>query len=92
MSKKLDKIGRLAMRVEGDLWCAYYALPDTMADAIFLGSIRMRFVQDMPARKDVFMVMMQVAVSDLIEEATGTRPTWPEGPQPAPQHERGGNA
>lgn len=85
-----SKIGRLAMRHEGENWNAYYALPDTMEGAIFLGSIAMRFVQD-GARKHVFMKMMQDAVSDLIEEQTGQRPTWPEGVQRAPEHERAGH-
>lgn len=84
------KVGRLALRHEGTMWNAYYALPGTMDGAIFLGSIAMRFVAD-PARKNAFMAMMREAVSDLIEEQTGERPTWPDGPQPAPQHERAGH-
>jgi hypothetical protein len=87
----LKKMGRLAFRVEGNLWCAYYALPGTMADAIFLGSIRLQFVED-AERKLVFMALMKEAVGDLLEEKTGERPQWPEGEQPAPEHERGGNA
>lgn len=88
---KLQQIGRLAMRVEEDLWCAYYALPSSMEGAIFLGSVRMQFVQDAD-RKAAFMELMKQAVSDIIEEATGERPAWPEGPQGAPEHERGGSA
>jgi hypothetical protein len=83
----MNKIGRLAMRVEGTNWVAYYALPNTMEGAIFLGSIAMKFVED-PTRKSTFMYLMQEAVSDIIEEETGTRPVWPEGPKPAPEHER----
>jgi hypothetical protein len=89
--KQLQQMGRLAMRVEGDLWSAYYAMVGTMDGAIFLGSVRMRFVQD-KERKAAFMEMMQEAVSDIIEEMTGTRPDWPDGPQPAPQSERSGSA
>lgn len=84
------KIGRLALRHEGANWNAYYALPGTMDGAIFLGSIAMRFVQDI-GRKNAFMEMMREAVSDLIEEQTGQRPTWPEGVQAAPEHERAGH-
>lgn len=86
------KIGRLAMRHEGEMWNAYYALPDTMLDAVFLGSIAIRFVADSPERKTAFMGMMREAVADIIEEKTGQRPTWPDGPQPAPQHEKAGSA
>ena len=46
MIDAMTQIGRLAMRVEGKLWVAYYALPNTMKGAIFLGSVQMRFVQD----------------------------------------------
>lgn len=82
----MKEIGRVAMRIEGDLWVGYYALTDTMEGALFLGSINMRFVQD-PERKLVFMTLMQEAVADIIEEQTGERPTW-KPPHPAPEHER----
>lgn len=84
-----QKIGRLAMRHEGTMWNAYYALADTMDGAIFLGSIQMRFVAD-KRRKDAFLEFMRAAVSDILEDTMGARPTWPEGPHPAPEHERGG--
>ena len=84
------KIGRLAMRHEGAMWNAYYALTETMDGAIFLGSIAMRFVADVES-KNAFLSMMRDAVSDLIEEQTGQRPTWPDGVQRAPEHERAGH-
>jgi hypothetical protein len=84
-------IGRLAMRHEGDNWNAYYATPDTMEGAVYLGSIAMRFVVGYPQRKEAFMDLMRDGVSDLIEEETGERPIWPNGEQPAPEHERSGN-
>jgi hypothetical protein len=85
------KVGRLAMRHEGTSWNAYYAMTDSMADAIPLGSIAMRFIVNNPERKTAFMDFMRDAVSDLIEETTGRRPTWPDGPQSAPEHERAGH-
>ncbi len=84
------KVGRLAMRHEGSMWNAYYALTDTMDGAIFLGSIAMRFVVD-ESRKQLFLALMRNAVSDLIEEQTGHRPTWRDGVQAAPEHERAGH-
>ena len=81
-------MGRLALRIEGDLWVAYYALPNTMKDALFLGSIQTRFVED-KERRDIFMGLMQQAVSDLIEDEVGVRPDWPNPPRQAPEHERG---
>jgi hypothetical protein len=86
-----NKIGRLAMHHEGADWNAYYALPGTMDGAIFLGSIAMRFIDGKPDRKDAFIGFMREAVSDLVEELTGQRPTWPEGVQAAPEHERAGH-
>jgi hypothetical protein len=91
MTQNPKQIGRLAMRHEGKWWNAYYAMPDTMTDAVLLGSIAMRFVE-MPERKHAFMGLMREAVSDIIEEKTGTRPTWPEPRgQPAPESERSGH-
>lgn len=86
-----QQVGRLAMRHEGANWVAYYALPDSMEDAIFLGSIRMGAVADKPDRKQAFMNMMRDIVSDIIEERYGLRPTW-GGPQRAPEHEQSGEA
>lgn len=86
-----QQIGRLAMRQEGGNWNAYYALPTSMEQPIFLGSIRMDAVVGHPERKAAFMDMMRDVVSDLIEEKTGVRPTW-GGEKPAPEHERAGNA
>lgn len=87
----LEKVGRLAFRVEGDTWRAYYATTETMDGAIVLGSVAMRLVQA-PKRKDQFIAFMRDAVADLIEENTGLRLQWPEQPQPAPEHERSGSA
>lgn len=87
------KIGRLAMRHEGAMWNAYYAMPGTMEGALALGSIAMTFVTGKNrALKQAFMAMMQDAVADLIEEKTGQRPTWPEGATAAPESERAGHA
>lgn len=92
MSKpQQTQVGRLALRHEGDLWNAYYALPGTMEGAIFLGSIRMAAVVASPARKQAFMDLMRDVVTDVIQEKTGLRPTW-GGPETAPEHEIGGSA
>ena len=87
----LKQIGRLAMRHEGDNWNAYYALPDNMAEPIFLGSIRMGAITGNQERKQAFMQMMRDIVSDIIEAETGVRPTW-GGPTTAPEHEKSGAA
>jgi hypothetical protein len=86
------QIGRLALRVEGDNWNAYYVLhTDSMKDAIYLGSISMTAVSFNEKRKDEFMALMREVVGDMIEDITGVRPEW-GGPKPAPEHERSRNA
>ena len=89
--KNIKQIGRLAMRQEGGLWNAYYALPDSMDDPIHLGSIKMGAVVGNPDRKKLFMDMMRDVVSDIIQKETGVRPEWGEEAV-APEHERSGNA
>ncbi len=79
--------GRLAFRVEGPFWVAYYALPDTMEDAVVLGTIRVAHVNN-PQRRAVFMELMKDAVSDMLEDIIGARPEWPFPPEVAPDHER----
>jgi hypothetical protein len=88
---KLVKVGRLAFREEGRMWNAYYALADTMAGALPLGSIALAAVRDHPERKATFMNLMREAVGDIIEEKSGIRPEWRD-PEVAPQHERAGSA
>ena len=85
------EIGRLAFRVEGDFWCAYYALPDSLKGAILLGSLRMK-VAVVPARKKLFMHLMQLAMGDLIRESMGAHVSWPQPPHLAPEHERSRDA
>jgi hypothetical protein len=62
-----------------------------MQDAIWLGSISMRFIENNPSRKRAFLNMMQDAFGDVLEELFGQRPVWNE-PIGAPEHERGGSA
>jgi hypothetical protein len=92
MSIPSVKIGRLALRHEGNNWNAYYAMPGTMVGAIFLGSITMAAIHSNEERKLAFMQMMRDIVADVIEMETGQRPTWPDGVQPAPEHERAGHS
>jgi hypothetical protein len=87
MSDKLQKMGRIALREEGTMWNAYYALPDTIEGALFIGSIAMSLVQR-EDRKQAFISLIRECVADIIEEKFGQRPTFPDGVIPAPEHER----
>lgn len=89
------QMGRLAFREEGNNWNVYYALPDTMQDAIWIGSIAMRFIAgpENRRRKKDFMRMMRACVDELIKELTGQQLHWPEPDgHTAPESERGGSA
>ncbi len=92
MKDNLVEAGRLAMRVEGENWVAYYAASKTMDGAVFLGSIRMATVVDNEERKQAFMEIMRGVVSEILQQALGVpEPTWTE-PRSAPEHERAGSA
>ena len=46
MSNKISQIGRVAFRVEGENWNAYWALPDTMKGALFIASTKFAIVEN----------------------------------------------
>lgn len=78
------KVGRIAFRVEGDWWVAYYAMPNSMADALELARIQMAIVADHPWRKDTFMKLIQHYVKEIVPAFEIAEQ------QTAPQHERAG--
>lgn len=84
------QVGRLAFRVEGEIWAAYYAKADTMEGATWLGSIKLTLVED-EGRKLAFMALMRSAVSDAMAGLFGVEPTWGDE-KDAPEHERAGRA
>jgi hypothetical protein len=85
--KKGDPVGRLALRVEDDFWRAYYAKPDTMQDAILIGSLHMALARD-EILKAAFMDLMKKSITFMLLEAAETSVVWPNPPQVAPAHER----
>jgi hypothetical protein len=44
--------------------------------------------QDHEDRRLDFMEMMRDVIGDVLEERFGVRPTWPDPPRTAPEHER----
>ncbi len=88
----MTKVGRLALRVEGEFWNAYYALEqDTMDGAILLGSIKMRFVEQSTVNKEAFVNLMRDVITSIIKDAIGESSSWGD-PEPAPEKERSGSA
>ena len=81
---------RLAMRVEGEWWNAYAAMPNTMEGAHLLGSVRLSGVQDL-ARKNAFIRLMSEVMGSYLTLEAGTVVDWGE-PETAPEHERSGRA
>jgi hypothetical protein len=79
---KGPKIGRLALRVEGDMWCAYFAQDGTMNGAILVGSIKIGAVEASEVRKQDFISLMQGCISDAIQHGVGSRPTWDAPKEP----------
>jgi hypothetical protein len=62
-----------------------------MEGAIPLGSIRMAIAM-VERHKQAFMALMREVVGDIIQAESGVRPTWPDPPTRAPEHERAGRA
>ena len=79
------KSGRLAFRVEGEMWNCYYALPDTMKDAIWLGSIHMVIARN-PNRKEMFITMMKECLNEFFVDNKMIVDHW--NIETAPEHER----
>lgn len=88
MPADTTKIGRIAFREIRDEMRAYYAMPDTMKEALLLGTMK-RALLGRPERFEAWRLLLRDIVGDIIEAAAGQRPPWPNPPMPAPEHERG---
>jgi hypothetical protein len=83
--KRKQEVGRIAFRVEGQWWNAYWApRQDSMEGAVHLGSVRMALAAA-PAVKASFMDTMKQA----FEVATKEALAW-GGAVRAPERERSG--
>lgn len=61
----LSHISGLAIHREGERWNAYYTLPNSKNDVIFLGSIGLRFIEENPERRKEFLQLMRKNASDI---------------------------
>lgn len=84
-------MGRLAMRVEGDWWVAYFAKLGTMDGALELGRLRMTLAEE-PKIKAATLEYYKLVMSRMVSGATGAKLEWPNPEQPAPEHEKAGRA
>jgi hypothetical protein len=88
MNDQRSQIGRLAVREIKDEIRFFYAMPDTMKNALLLGTINASIMRRDRRRFDTLLAVYREAVADFIEDAIGTRPTF-NTPTTAPEHERG---
>lgn len=90
ITPQMAQVGRLAFREEKGRWNCYYAMPTSMAGALFLGSVTMaavtsgRYAQE---RRAAFQTLMRSLIGDVLEHKFGTRPSWGDE-QVAPERER----
>ncbi len=84
-------IGRLAFRTEGQNWVAYYMLPDSVEDAVFIASIPKGAAARSPQIRQDFMNLARQIVNAVLTDALGFVPEW-GGEEPAPEHEKSGSA
>lgn len=81
---KLHDVGRLAFRVEGDWWVAYWALPDKMEGALELARVQLAIVHGHPWRKSQFMKMLEHFIKEMFPGVQAF------DVKQAPEHERAG--
>lgn len=85
------QVGRVAFRVEGQYYNAYWALRDTMEGAIHIASVKIAPLRCNDALRTQFVELVQNIVSDAFDKTMGARPSaWTK--ESAPEHERSGNA
>lgn len=91
MSNEYPDIGRVALRVEGPMWNAYWAPSQTsMEGAVLLGTIRMEAVKKSDRAKQSFIALMKIAFEAEAEAIVGSKVEWGDV-KPAPERERAGH-
>ena len=79
---------RLAFRNEGDFVNCYFSAPDTMSEALLLGSFRRVLLDSVPGVWEAWRTLMRDAMDTVNLNAFGERGKWEE--TPAPEHEKAG--
>lgn len=85
-----DQAARIAFRIEGDWWVAYFALPDSMEGAREIGRIHMNAARNRD-RKQMFIDLAQHFIAEALENISGQAVKF-NAPVDAPEHERSGRA
>ena len=91
MSDKLQQIGRITLRREGDWWVGRFApLPGMAGEPLELARMRISLAEANPSVKQLFIDLTQAMMSTAIRAAFGVETLWP-APKRAPEAERGGH-
>lgn len=91
MNKDMVKVGRVAIRHEGEFINAYWAQPDAMENATLLGSMRYALVAADNDVFEAFKELMQFAAQIFLKTALNADAKF-GNEEPAPEHERSGHA
>lgn len=85
-------IGKLAFRVEGQFWNAYFVLGDEPDGSWhFIGSVIFDYINGYPERKESFIETMQKVINHIILKTVPGVIGEPQfdDPKPAPKNECG---
>lgn len=82
---------RIAMRVEGDWWVAYFAEPGSMDGAIEVARFPMRVAGHLAVR-DAILVLVQDLMKSLLSGVLGLGGVEDFEISSAPEHERAGRS
>jgi hypothetical protein len=81
---------RIAFRSEGEWVNAYFAEPDTMDDAILVGSVLESALEQTPGAFEAYRALMTKIMDKALSDIGIPAAEWVTGP--GPEHERTGNA
>ena len=82
---------RIAMRVEGEMWNAYFAPYDSMDDALLFGSIRIAAVHQDEELKELFMDLMKKVLESSLARVSDAKVVRYDL-EKAPEHEKAGSS
>ena len=74
--EELRRIGRLAFRHEDKWYNCYYALPNSMEKALFIGCIPFTAVKDNRLLQEQFMALMRDTLNAIMTKQLGKPVIW----------------
>lgn len=74
--QELKRIGRLAFRHEGKFYNCYYALPNSMEKALFIGCVPFAAIRDDRLMQERFIELMRDVLNKVMSEKLGRPIEW----------------